>query len=90
MKNKLLFLIFSFYLLLFAGPAKAEGVLSDQAFASLVTCGAGAEVESFFHSDWFEAISDLDGQYLLKRTREIIKRSLRVKIHKDNRARLNI
>lgn len=48
MKNRLLFLTFSLCLLLFAGPAKAEGVLSDQAFASLVTCGAGVEVESFF------------------------------------------
>jgi len=49
-----------------------------------------AEIETFFHSDWFEAICDLDGPYLLRRSREIIKRSLKVKIHKDNRARLNI
>ena len=50
MKNKLILLAFSFYLLLFAVPAKSQdqGVLRENAFVSLLTCGAGSEVESYF------------------------------------------
>lgn len=40
------------------------------------------DVETFFHSDWFEALTELDPIYLLKRTREIATRSIKQKIRR--------
>lgn len=48
MKNRRLFWAFSLCLLLFSVPAKAEDLLHENAFVSLLTCGAGSEVESYF------------------------------------------
>ena len=48
MKNRRLFWAFSLGLLLFSVPTKAEGLLHENAFVSLLTCGAGSEVESYF------------------------------------------
>ena len=41
-----------------------------------------ADVETFFHSDWYEVLTDLDPNYLLKRTREIATRTIKQKIRK--------
>lgn len=45
--KKISFLVLSSYLLLLL-PSHGQGLLSDGAFASLLTCGDGAEVETFF------------------------------------------
>ena len=40
------------------------------------------DVEMFFHSDWYETLTDLDPNYLLKRTREIATRRIKQKIRR--------
>ena len=40
------------------------------------------DVETFFHSGWYETLTELDPNYLLKRTREIAKRSIKQKIRR--------
>ena len=40
------------------------------------------DVETFFHTAWFEVLTDLDPNYLLKRTREIATRSIKQKIRR--------
>ena len=41
-----------------------------------------ADVEFFFHSDWYDTLTSLDPDYLLKRTRDIATRSIKQEIRK--------
>lgn len=48
-----------------------------------------AEIESFFHSPWYEMLSSMDGALLINRTREIARRKMKKAIHKKNMRLLN-
>ena len=41
-----------------------------------------AELEAFFHSPWYETLTDLDAKYLMRRTREIATASIKRAIRK--------